>query len=209
MDETTRAMLLRQVYVAAMERRRYGEARSVAEQMIEVAVLADVAYQDAARACLGQGELESAVCHLRMAARSGPASRRAFHLSMLGALLYLNGRTESAIMALEIAARWSTTDKAICRTQLALARHALGEGERSVWQRLRCDLESAAHHRGYAEYLLGELCLLLEDESSAVSYFQSFVERTTTGRVALAVGLRAEIRAAKRHLAQARRHSTG
>jgi hypothetical protein len=82
----------------------------------------------------------------------------------------------------------------------------MGEGGPSVWQRLREDLENSSHHRGYAEYLLGELCVLLGDEDAAISYFQSFVERTTSGRVALSVGLKAEIQAAKHYLASARRH---
>ena len=51
-DRTTRAMLLRQLYLSHMEGRRFEEALMVAEQMLTGAVMPDVARQDAARACL-------------------------------------------------------------------------------------------------------------------------------------------------------------
>ena len=50
LDRTTRTMLLRQLYLSHMEARRFAEALAIAEQMLEGAVMADVARQDAARA---------------------------------------------------------------------------------------------------------------------------------------------------------------
>jgi tetratricopeptide (TPR) repeat protein len=205
MDPSTRVMLLRQLYLAAMERRRFTEALGVSEAMLNLNVLTDVAHQDAARACLGQKDLEGALRHLRLAARTGPASRRAFHLSMLGALLLLNDRASTAILPLAIAARWSTTDKASCRAQLALAKNAAGEPLDDDLEGLRFDLENSSHRRGYDEYLLGELCILLGDAGAAQHYFTSFVERTTSGRVALAIALQGEIRRAKLFLSTFKR----
>ncbi len=50
-------MLLRQLYLSQMEGRHFAEALEVAEQMpITCNVMADVARQDAARACLGLGD---------------------------------------------------------------------------------------------------------------------------------------------------------
>lgn len=206
-DPSTHAMLLRQLYLSAMERRKFTEALGFAEAMLELEVLADVAHQDAARACLGQKDLEGALGHLRLAARKGPASRRAFHLSMLGALLYLNGRATSAILPLEIAVRWSTTDRPTCLAQLALAKREAGDDVDSELVGLRFALEHAAHHRGYDEYLLGELCAVLGDERAARHYFESFIERVTSGRVALAVALKSEIGRARRYVS-ARKRST-
>src|SRR6185369_2817501 len=56
LDRTTRTMLLRQLYLSHMEGRRFAEALTIAEQMLEGAVMPDVARQDAARACLGLGD---------------------------------------------------------------------------------------------------------------------------------------------------------
>jgi tetratricopeptide (TPR) repeat protein len=205
MDPSTRVMLLRQLYLAAMERRKFSLALGISESMLTLNVLTDVAHQDAARACLGQKDLDRALRHLRLAARTGPASRRSFHLSMLGALLLLNDRAATAILPLAIAARWSTTDKAICRTQLALAKYAADEPLDCDLEGLRFDLENSSHRRGYDEYLLGELCALLGDARAAQRYFQSFVERTTSGRVSLAIALQGEIRRAKQFLSTLKR----
>ena len=51
------------------------EALDIAVQLIQLQVLADVAHQDAARACQALGDVERAMGHLRLAARSCPASR--------------------------------------------------------------------------------------------------------------------------------------
>jgi len=59
----------------------------------------------------GLGEIGQAIGHLRLAARSGPASRRAFHFWTLGSLLYLEHRYTEAASALSRAVRWGTTDK--------------------------------------------------------------------------------------------------
>jgi hypothetical protein len=60
--------------------------------MITCNVMADVARQDAARACLGLGDEQRAIQHLRLASRVSPPARRAFHLWTLGSVLYLNGK---------------------------------------------------------------------------------------------------------------------
>src|SRR5688572_9514961 len=78
-DRTTRAMLLRQLYLSHMEARRFSEALDVAEEMVETGIMPDVARQDAARACLGLGSRDQAIEHLRLASRVSPPSRRAFH----------------------------------------------------------------------------------------------------------------------------------
>jgi hypothetical protein len=120
-------MLLRQLYLSHMEARRFADALSVAEQMVEGAVMADVAHQDAARACLGLTDPARAIVHLRIASRVSPPTRRAFHLWTLGSVLYFAGRHREAIGALGRAARWGTTDKPLYRGQLALARISAGE----------------------------------------------------------------------------------
>src|SRR5688572_8086789 len=115
LDRTTRTMLLRQLYLSHMEGRRFDDALAIADQMLESAVMPDVARQDAARACLGLGDRDAALVHLRIASRVSPPARRAFHLWTLGSVLFLTGHYREAVGALSRAARWGTTDKPLYR----------------------------------------------------------------------------------------------
>lgn len=200
-DSTTQAMLLRQLYLAHMEARRFTDALAVAEQMVETAVMPDVARQDAARACLGLGLTEPALDHLRIASRVGPASRRAFHLWTLGSALYLMGRPREAAGILSRATRWGTTARPLYLAQLALARHAAGDAV-GGWGALRDQLQDAPCGQGYGQFVLGELAFQQGDYSAAKRYLSGFLKRTATGRVALAVALRAEIERSRQLLKQ-------
>lgn len=197
-------MLLRQLYLSHMEAQRFQDAHSVAEQMIALDVMPDVARQDAARACLGLGERDRALEHLRIASRVGPASRRAFHLWTLGSVLYLAGRHREAIGALSRAARWGTTDRPLYQAQLALSRLASGESVGEL-QLLRERLAEAPCGQGYGQFVLGEIAYELGDMVSAREYLRGFVKRSTSGRVALAVALEGEIARARLLLSRIRR----
>jgi len=202
-ERTTRAMLLRQLYLSHMEAKRFADALSIAQQMVTMGVMPDVARQDAARACIGLGQREAAIEHLRLASRVSPASRRAFHLWTLGSVLYLEERHRDAIGALSRASRWGTTDKPLYQAQLALARIAAGEQVSDV-KTLRERLAEAPCGQGYGRFVLGELAFKEGDFEAARHYLRAFVRRSTTGRVALAVALQAEINRARRLLAQMR-----
>lgn len=203
-DRTTRTMLLRQLYLSHMEAKRFAEARGTAEEMVTLAVMPDVARQDAARACLGVGDREAAIEHLRLASRVSPPSRRAFHLWTLGSLLYLDGRHHEAIGALLRAARWGTSDKPLYQAQLALARLAAGESQLHDLRALRERLAEAPCGQGYGQFVLGELAFQQGDYEAAREYLRGFIRRSTGGRVALAVALEGEIQRAKRLIAQMR-----
>jgi tetratricopeptide (TPR) repeat protein len=192
LDDTTRTMLLRQLYLSHMEARRFDEARAVAEQMITCDVMPDVARQDAARACLGLGDTDAAIQHLRIASRVSPAARRAFHLWTLGSVLYLNGRPRDAVGALTRALRWGTTDKPLYAAQSALARLAAGEAIDEGWSALREELADAACGQGYGQFVLGELAFAEGDLDAARRYLSAFLRRTQEGRVALQVALAGE-----------------
>ena len=199
LDATTRAMLLRQLYLSHMEGQRFDEALAVALEMLEAEVMPDVARQDAARACLGLGDADAAIEHLRIASRVSPAARRAFHLWTLGTVLYLNGRPRDAVGALERALRWGTTDKPLYAAQVALARLASGENVIDLAE-LREALSDAPCGQGYGQFVLGELAFAEGDWDAARRYLSAFVARTSSGRVALAVALAGEIRRAERLL---------
>jgi tetratricopeptide (TPR) repeat protein len=195
-DRTMRSMLLRQLYLAHMEARRFDDALSVAEEMIGLEVMPDVARQDAARACLGLHERERAVEHLRLASRVSPACRRAFHLWTLGSVLYLADRPREAVGALSRAVRWGTTDKPLYQAQLLLARRAAGEQVGDL-EEARERLLEAPCGQGYGQFVLGELAFHAGLPDAARDHLWRFVERSTGGRVALAVALEAEITRAR------------
>jgi tetratricopeptide (TPR) repeat protein len=203
-DRTTRAMLLRQLYLSHMEARRFEEALGSAEQMLALEVMPDVARQDAARACLGLGKREAAVDHLRIASRVSPPSRRAFHLWTMGSVLYLLGRAQEAIGAFSRAARWGTTERPLYQAQLALAHLSCGEPAPDDLAELRERLAEAPCGQGYGEFVLGELAFAAGDYDQARAHLQGFVRRSTSGRVALAVALDGEVQRAKELLSQIR-----
>jgi tetratricopeptide (TPR) repeat protein len=200
-DQTMRSLLLRQLYLAHMEGRRFDDALSIAEEMVELAVMPDVARQDAARACLGLHEHERAIEHLRLASRVSPACRRAFHLWTLGSVLYLAGRARESIGALSRAVRWGTTDKPLYAAQLALAHLSVGENAGDL-AALRQRLSEAPCGQGYGQFVLGELAYHEGESELARAYLRRFVERSTSGRIALAVALEGEIRRAQMLLRQ-------
>jgi tetratricopeptide (TPR) repeat protein len=194
LDDTTQAMLLRQLYLAHMEGRRFEIALQVSEKMIELRVLSDVARQDAARACLGLGRPNDAVAHLRVAGRVAPASRRAFHAWTLGSTLYLLGRAPEAVAAFERALRWSTNAKPLYAAQLALAEMAAGDScSMEQLGELRDALHDAPCGQGYGQFVLGELAVRLGEGDRARQCLEGFIRRTGSGRIALAVGLSAEL----------------
>ncbi len=203
-DRTTQTMLLRQLYLSHMEARRFTEALDVADQMVGLGVMTDVARQDAARACLGVGDREAAIRHLRLASRVSPPSRRAFHFWTLGSVLYLAGDHTGAVGALMRAARWGTTDRPLYEAQLALARIALGEPAGEL-RPLRERLEDAPCGQGYGQFVLGEIAFAEGDFRAARLWLSGFVKRSTSGRVALAVALEGEIVRARQRLAEMRR----
>ena len=202
-DTTTHAMLLRQLYLSHFEAKRFQKAFDVAQQAIELDVLADVLHQDAARAALAHGDLAIAIAHLRTAARKGPASRRPFHLWTLGGILFLAQRYSEAIGALERAARWGTRDKPLYKAHLALARIANGENIRDLQSTINA-LAEAPCGQGYGRFVLGHLAYAAGEWVAARRYLEAFVKRTEAGRSALSIALAGEVRMAKATLSKMR-----
>ena len=202
-DRTTHAMLLRQLYMSLFETRRFRRALDVAMQALELDVLADVLHHDVARAALAAGDLETAIVHLRTAARRGPASRRPLHLWTLGGTLFLAQRYDEACAALTRAARWGTRDKPLYRAHLALARMAGGEQlSTSELQRVIDELASAPCGQGYGRFVLGHLAYAAGAWAAARKYLEGFVRRTEQGRLAMSIALEGEVRMARATLAK-------
>ncbi|WP_233561267.1 tetratricopeptide repeat protein [Sorangium cellulosum] len=200
LDRTTQAMLLRQLYLAYFETRRFERASEVAEQIVALGVLSDVAHQDAARAKQARGDIEGAVGHLRLAARTGPASRRAFHWWTLGSVYHLARRYDDAIGALTRAARWGTRDKPLYQGHLAVVQCESGrmvEGLGALIDRL----SEVPAGQGYGRFVLGQMAYFDRRWDEAKKYLEAFVQRSTSGRAAVAIALGGEIEAARRTLA--------
>ncbi len=200
LDKTTQAMLLRQLYLSHYETRRFSRAYAVAVQALELDVLRDVLHQDAARAALGEADVQAALSHLRLAARRAPVSRRAFHLWTLGSALFLLQRHAEAIGVLTRAVRWGQGDKPLYRAHLALVRLAAGEHVEDL-QGAIDDLASAPCGRGYGRFVLGHLAYAAGQWSTARRYLHAFVRRTET-RPTLAIALDGEMRMALATLAK-------
>jgi tetratricopeptide (TPR) repeat protein len=201
LDRTTQAMLLRQLYLAHYEGKRFAPALEVALQALELGVLSDVLHQDVARAALATGDVDTAVAHLRMAARGGPASRRPFHLWTLGGILFMAHRYAEALGALERAVRWGTRDKPLYRAHLALVRLATGEHVDDL-QATIDQLAAAPCGQGYGRFVLGHLAYAAGAWPAARRYLEAFVRRTDASRPSLAIALEAELKMARATLAK-------
>jgi tetratricopeptide (TPR) repeat protein len=200
LDRTTHSMLLRQLYLAHYEERRFAKALDVALQSLELDVLPDVAHQDAARARQALGDIDGAAGHLRLAARVSPPKRRAFHWWTLGSLYYLAGRYPQAISALSRAARWGTTDKPLYQGHLAVVQCASGEHVPDL-SALMDRLAEAPAGQGYGRFVLGQMAFYDRRFDEARRYLEAFVRRSSSGRLALTIALGSEIAVAKHTLA--------
>jgi len=201
LDTTTHAMLLRQLCVAHFERGQFARAAEIALQAAELGVLADVMHQDAARALHAAGDVDAAIAQLRLAARVGPSSRRAFHDWTLGSMLFVAGRHAEAISALERAARWGTTDKPLYQGHLALAKCRAGEPVHELGALIE-RLASCPAGRGYGRFVLGQLAFEGARYAEARRYLEAFVQRTEHARRPMSVALAGELRLARCTLAK-------
>jgi Tfp pilus assembly protein PilF len=199
-ERTTKAMLLRQLYLAYYEERRFQKAAEVAEQLIHLRVLPDVAHQDAARAKQALGDVDAAAGHLRLAARLGPASRRAFHWWTLGSFYYLARRYDEAMTAISRAARWGTTDKPLYQGHLAVVQCARGQPAPDLPALIE-RLAEAPSGQGYGRFILGQMAFYDGRREEARRYLSAFVKRSTAGRAVLAIALSGELEVARQTLA--------
>jgi len=200
-DRTTNSMLLRQLYLALFETRRFDEARRVAESAIELGILRDVMHHDAARAAAAAGDLDDAVTHLRSAARRAPASRRALHWWTLGSLEFHAQRYDEAAAALERAMKWATHDRPLYRAELALVCIAAGERPKDLQKTIDA-LASAPCGQGYGRFVLGHLAYAAREFRAARLYLHAFVDRTEKLAPAAMIALEPELRMSKATLSK-------
>jgi tetratricopeptide (TPR) repeat protein len=201
-DDEMRALLLKQIYTCRMEAGRFHEALDIAEEIVEFGTLADVARQDAARAALALGSLDSAVAHLEIAARVGPPERRSFHLATLGAWLRFGGRAHEAETAFREATRSAEGDRSLFSAQLALAQVDAGQKPSRDLKELRLELEQSESQRGYHLWVLGELCAKTGDHAATRRYMEAFLQRLEGASPVKCISLQGEIARAEELLAE-------
>lgn len=196
LESDTQTLLLHQLYLSFLEQRRFADALAVAEQMVVLNALPELAHQDVARAYCALGDFDAALLQWRSASRTSPASRRSVHLWCLGSTLFALGCHAEAVTALERSLRWASRDQALHRALLALALDASGKpADLALAYR---DLASAEHQPGVVEWVGGAILLQLGKPELARELLETFVQRNSTPL--RAVGLRAEISHAKRLL---------
>jgi len=200
-DRVTQSMLLRQLYLAHFEQQQFERAAEIGQQMLSLRVMPDVCHHDLARVMVLLDDIDGAVGQLRLAARTAPARRRAFHLWTLGSVLYLAGRLDLAQGALVRALRWSTTDRPLVAAQLALVRLARSESISDLQQVIE-QLQAAPCGQGYGRFVLGMLCVHAERLQEAARHLRDFVQRTRASRPAVAIALEAELRLAESRLSE-------
>lgn len=191
-DAELKALLLRQLYQCALDAEDHDEAYDLALCMVDLEELGDIARQDAARAALGLERVEEAIEHVRIAAKVCPPSRRSFHLGHLGALLRFSGHLEQSVEAFSQASQCGGSDSSLYQAQQALAEAQRGQ-EIPHLRQLRAALEGVTPQKGYAQWILGELCYLLGDYSSATRYLNRFLERIEDAPRAKCLSLKGEI----------------
>ncbi len=197
LDRTTQAMLLRQLYLARFEQKRYSEAHRVADEATELGILADVLHQDAARAALADGDVDTALSHMRAAARKGPADRRSFHHWTLGSALFLLHRYVEAESAMNRAVRWGTKDKPLYQAHLALVQIAGGKTPADDLEETVHALSEAPCGQGYGRFVLGHLAYAAGSFQVARRYLEAFVRKVESGPAVQALALSGELAMAR------------
>jgi tetratricopeptide (TPR) repeat protein len=191
-DVETQALLLRQLYLGELEGGHFDRAREVAEQLVVLGAMPDVARHDAARACQALGRLDEAITHLREAVKLAPDTRISFHLSTLGALLYAAGHADEARVPLEAAIATSGSAQPLVRGQLALAKHASGD-ETAELDVAYHELQHDRAGEGYGRFVLGELAFARGDRRAAQIYLEAFLAKVRRARPAARAALAPEV----------------
>lgn len=197
----TQVLLLRQLYLAQLEARRFRKAAEIAAQMAAIGPLRDIAHHDAARALAALGDHAAAITAQRAAARHAPPDRRSFQLWSLGTLLHFHGDdVDEALRVLRRAERWATRDRAMIRAHAAYVRLASGSGVPAL-DRIVLELQKSPAREGYGQWLLGMIASELGDHRKAAVHLRAWLRRHAAADEAKAITLREELRRARLVLA--------
>lgn len=197
----TQVLLLRQLYLAHLEARRFRKAAEVAGQMATIGPMKDIAHHDASRALEALGETDEAIAAQRKAARHAPVARRSFHFWSLATLQHFHGDVTGALQSLERAERWSHRDRPMIRAHHAYVRLTAGIAVEGLDTRIT-DLQKSPAREGYGQWLLGMIAHELGDPRKAAVHLRAFLRRHAAADEAKTITLREELRRARVVLAE-------
>lgn len=196
----TQFLLLRQLYLAQLERDRWDEAVALAEAMAKVGPFADLAHNDRSRALSARGDARAAIEAQREAVAVAPKERRSFHGFFLATLLHAAGDVPDALAVVARAERAAQRDRPLVRALGAYIRLDAGLGV----PRLSNTVDELARSRsreGYGQYLLGMIAHHMGDRRRAAAHLRAFLRRNAAIDRAKLVTLREELHRARRVLA--------
>lgn len=201
LDPDTQVLLLRQIYLAHLEARRFRKAAEVAEQMARVGAMRDIAEHDRSRALAAVGDLDAAIVAQRGSARHAPADRRSFQLWSLGTLQHWAGDIDGALRSLARAERWATRGRPMVRAHAAYVRLSSGMAAPQL-DRILTDLQKSPSREGYGQWLLGMIAYELGDHRRAAVHLRAWLRRHAAPDEAKTITLREELRRARVALAE-------
>ncbi len=200
----TAVLLLRQMYLAHLDRDDLDAAEKTATEMVSVGALRDVALHDHARVLGALGRFREAVEAQRLATRACPAERRSFMRWSLATLQHFAGDQAGALRTLDKAAEATQRDRALLEAHAAWIRTEAGEAVPELQQILDA-LARSKSARGYGQFILGMLAFTLGDGTRAVPYLEAFLRRHRGADPAKRLTLAEELRRAHEALGQLRR----
>lgn len=194
-------LLERQLYTARIEQRRFRQALEHAQRMIDVGVLRDVGYHDAARVLAALGDLDRAIAMQRIAARVCHPERRSFHRWSLATLQHFAGQPELALATLTRAMRCSTRDRPLLTAHALYVRLDAGLPVRGA-EATVARLLASPSREGYGRFLLGMIAFHRGDSRAARAELAAFLARHAHDDLPRAITLREELRRARVALAE-------
>lgn len=197
----THLLLLRQLYLVKLELGRLGEARAIAEQMVQTGVMKDTACHDLSRVLFALGDLEGAIVAQRQATRHTPPARRSFHYWCLATWQEHAGQPSEAIESLERGLRWAKRDRALLEAHSACIRLGIGTAVEDL-QGYISRLLTSANREGYGRYLVGRIFEEMGDHRQAAVHLRAFLNRNASIDRAKGLTLRRELDYARDVLAR-------
>jgi len=198
----TQFLLLRQVYLAQLERDRFDEAIELATEMAQVGPFADLAHNDRSRALAARGDAKASIDAQRQALAAAPRERRSFQGFFLATLLHFAGEIADSLAVVAVAERDAQRDRPLVRALGAFIRLDAGLAVPRLAEIVR-DLGRSRSREGYGQYLLGMIAHHVGDRGKASAHLRAFLRRNAAIDRAKVLTLREELHRARRVLADA------
>lgn len=196
----TEFLLIRQLYLAQLERDRWDEAVELAVAMGKVGPFADLAHNDRSRALWARGDTEEAIQAQVEALAAAPKERRSFQGFFLATLLHFAGRVTEALAVVGKAERAAQRDRPLVRALGAFIRLDAGLAVPRLTE-IVDELSRSRSREGYGQYLLGMIAHHVGDRGKASAHLRAFLRRNAAIDRAKVITLREELRRARRVLA--------